>query len=358
MDDLSTAFSDDGASYLSEGASVDSEDTNLVSNVTKKEHYGNGYGHDSPTDVRYLEENDMGMMGGSAHGEPLPIVQEGMVLNEEMYHMDSATSHMNNMQMQMDSYAQYEKEEDTFAREMNTTKIAFSAYRNAVLHLVQHQHKPKSSNNANKKDDDDDSDEENDGGDKASGSEPNANERMKLLENTAKTLVETKAKACFDAVAVANEFMTRREERMSGERNSLFQELLSKKTPKNKPMDISAELPVKETAVPKAVVTDNPPAVQTSNSSPKPATSKPKPTKQKTPTLPQTTAQKKVKKKTTATQEPAKSIKFVPCKKSSRHPDCILSTLPKFQYDNRVAADDDRRPDDEPTPARYRTTQW
>jgi hypothetical protein len=111
----------------------------------------------------------------------------------------------------LNSYEEYEKEQDEFNREMNRTKIAFAAYRNAVLHLVHHQdyqQKRPAEGNHDTQDMNDD-------------------QRMATLEETAKSIIETKAKACMDAVLVANEFVERRAARR--ERSKLLTETIGGK---------------------------------------------------------------------------------------------------------------------------------
>jgi hypothetical protein len=81
--------------------------------------------------------------------------------------------------------------EDVFLREVNKTKIAFSSYRYAVLHLVQNQPSKRLHDEGHVIE------------------KADTNQRMKHLEEEAMRIVETKAKACFLAVDVAHSWRQR-----------------------------------------------------------------------------------------------------------------------------------------------------
>jgi hypothetical protein len=81
--------------------------------------------------------------GGGGMSNPLPVVKEGRILRDELgQEQDFVVGGGEYGVSMMNSCS--EEEEQEFTREMNTTKIAFSAYRNAVLHLVHHQPSRKS----------------------------------------------------------------------------------------------------------------------------------------------------------------------------------------------------------------------
>lgn len=281
--------------------SIDTEETDLISNVAKRNL------ENSPTEVTaYPGDEDRFM----PHlGDPLPVVSEGKVLTEDPMLVEEA----------LDSYAQYEKEEAEFAKEMNTTKISFSAYRRAVLHLVHHQHDKSKGFGKDEKE----------GSGEEDVADEDANQRMVILEETAKLLVETKAKACFEAVPVAKEFMEWREERKNG-RNALLQEIATFDSTKEQ-----AKAKPKPLSIPKL-------AQETDAKEPKKPVAVLKP--------------KAKQNKKQQTKDENKTQTFVRRRKATRHPDCILSTLPKFQFRNE--SNTDERDDEEETPASYGTTSW
>eukprot|EP01083_Nonionella_stella_P290752 989313_1 len=103
----------------SENANFSSNNTSLKENSMKSTNRSGRF--DSPIDVREYPHRDMGI------DEALPIVHEGAVMTEE------------DMDAMVDCYDEYEQKENEFTKEMYITKIAFAAFRNAVLHLVQNQ---------------------------------------------------------------------------------------------------------------------------------------------------------------------------------------------------------------------------
>jgi hypothetical protein len=280
-------------------------------------------------------------------------------------------------------YLEYQKEQEELHKEMNLNKVAFAAYRTAVLHLVHNQASfPKNSfnrknrtrtqtndsdddgNNSNEDEKDsledmtsgsvetydeygstfDDNDNDND----TTNTEDEANQRMTMLEEIAKEIVETKARACFEAVIVAQDFVERRDEKrqrrrmllgglagVGGQDNILAELRKMKDLKKNKKAagkaSVKTEVTVKKTEV-KAKVEVKPSVKKTvTKPSPKVTTHS---TKKSTPSGP-----------------------IVRLKKTSRHPDCIKDTLPKFEY--KKETDENDGPDNGVSkPATYRTTSW
>lgn len=395
-------------SEVSSDISTGTQDTYLHSNASNKAPYydSNPIYKNNSNNNNDHNFNDDGMIHTSPHevsgfpdhsctvlqmmGDSLPIVKEGRVLKDEDYNVivgddddDDAYDDENRVVVNGISVMDAFDEEQEFTREMNTTKIAFSAYRNAVLHLVHHQphhRKISGSNDAEKGDvsqntlesDSNPSKEQegiNDGQIFADNVDvDDANHRMTILEATAKRLVETKAKACFEAVQVANDFMDRRRERKRG-RDALFRELLHtsvspsriETTAKpykgavggqsNRRVDdghvgTNNATSVKERAVKKQPAGNNMDAAAVSN---------------------------KVKNKSAIVDE-NKCQNFVRLRKSSRHPSCILATLPPFQFqhprrnidhpkngtkenDSKNHSNGDKDTQSE-TPATYGTTTW
>ena len=342
MDDLLNSGSSHDLSEASSVVSFDSQETDftdhtdVISNVSKKLDY-------SPTEVRAFPHHGNEMI---PHVEdPLPVVREDKVLTEEsLLEADSADI--------AESLAHYEQEEHDFNKEMNTTKIAFAAYRNAVLHLVHHQNHGKGNGGEVNK--------EEKGQDGREISEDNANQRMKLLEEDAKFLVETKAKACFEAVDVANEFMEMREAR-DGAKNSLFQELLKSNDTRNVVKSSLAEQNKKnapntgEDAIVKnnVAVPEVKKEASTSSTSIKPKSKiVAKPTQKPAPSTIKETKKKVNKSDTNDTQRTA----YVRLRKSTKHPDCILHTFPNFQFIPETK--EEVKNEDDETPATYGTTKW
>lgn len=298
--------------------------------------------------------------GGGGMSNPLPVVKEGRILRDELgqdqdFVLGGGGGGEYDVSV-MNSCS--EEEEQEFTREMNTTKIAFSAYRNAVLHLVHHQPSRKSTDGPGGGGGGGGGGEEKLQGDTVeqsdidTDSEQDANLRMTILEDMAKRLVETKAKACFEAVDVANEFMERRMERTRG-RNALFRELLNSKL-EHRSSSIVKE---KKKKVKDCVVVNRKDKVETSHAT--------KNVKHRN---------EKEKKGSTIVEQPIQT--FVPIRKFMRHPQCILDTLPAFRYQSskkqhnqqkkhrNMGKDDhgDEYDDDasrkEETPTSYGTTLW
>ena len=354
MDGLISVNSSNDLSESSSVASFDSQETDftdqtdqtdLISNVSKKVDR-------SPSDVRsFPGHND-----AIPHlDDPLPIVDEGRVLKEELMTEEDSVP--------LDSYAQYDEEEN-FTKEMNTTKIAFSAYRNTVLHLVHHQPSPsaKKSGEVNKE-------EKGDVGPSSPGRdsfEDNANQRMKALESVAKEIVETKAKACFEAVDVANEFVDRRLAREGARagRSALFEELLQPKESSTTPqMSMSEE----EHIIPENNDDAHVNKIDEVNENTAPKKEEPLKTSTNIDKPKVTKVVKLVNKKVktgdnnnnnNSSNNNAQRLAYVKRRKSTKHPDCILETLPKFKFRPETEDDENVKNDDEENPAIYGTSSW
>lgn len=332
--DLSEASSD---------ISTGSQDTDRHSNVTitttttnnnsssnNSRNHNNVYQRDEG-DFFIQEEKDVYptllFSRGGMGGDPLPVVKEDKILRD----IEDQEDDFVEQSFDMVAVNSTEEEEQEFTREMNTTKIAFSAYRNAVLHLVHHQPSRKSAAAAADADGGREEKSTGDAGEQSVSSvadtEVDANHRMTILEEMAKRLVETKAKACFEAVEVANEFMERRMERMRG-RNALFVELLNAKVKSQN--SVNNKVGTRHGA----------------NS---------------------IHARKEGEKKVSTSAERS-SQNFVRIRKFTRHPQCILATLPPFQFQPSRSNNDQQHhnsrsnnnddDDDAETPASYGTTSW
>jgi len=125
------------------------------------------------------------------------------------------------------SHLQFERsirEEEELLREANKTKMAFLAYRNALMHLIHNQdrscEKKQISSDKNETKEDD-----------------NADERITQLEHQARTIVENKSKTCFDAIHIAKEWSLRHEKRKSLSnmtKKSLQEEMIRRRNLKKK----------------------------------------------------------------------------------------------------------------------------
>ena len=387
--ELDSIFSYD-VSEADSVTSEDTEDTNQHSNVTMTFKNPSHINSNSPNDVRSYENGGDGDLGDMNNclprlGDPLPIVKEGKILEETRRdrngHGNGGHGH-DGMEGGADrAFQEYQQEEAEFAKEMNTTKIAFSAYRSAVLHLVHHQ---KYKNNASNSDSNSSEEKEegllesNGGNDGDQDQEEDANLRMTILEENAKRMVEVKAKACFQAVDIANEFMERSFERKKG-RGALFSELLNASQssieddgdgdgdaveemvqslePVNDDVDVAEETITAteegastetSNAISIANAPQEKPMVEVKATQPKP---KPKPiqvqAKKKNPPKPRV-------------KEVWKPQKFVRRKKNTKHPDCILATLPVFQYQKDSKEDEAKKQMEsgEDIPASYGTSSW
>lgn len=373
-------------------ASEDTEDTDQHSNVTMTFKHRSHINSNSPNDVRSYSnssfENHGGDLGDMNNflprlGDPLPIVKEGKILEETRCDRNGhGHGHRNGhdgMEENADrAFEEYQQEEADFAKEMNTTKIAFSAYRSAVLHLVHHQKYKKEEGFL----------ESNGGNDENNGDkEEDANLRMTILEENAKRMVEIKAKACFQAVDIANEFMERSFERKKG-RGALFSELLNASQSSTEgegdgdgdaaeemvrslePVNDDAEdvnvgdVDVVEETIPapaEAASTETANAIANGNAPEEMPKVEVKVTQPKlTPKPVQVQAKKKNPPKPKV-KEVWKPQKFVRRKKNIKHADCILATLPVFQYKKNSKEDDAKKQMEESgddIPASYGTSSW
>jgi hypothetical protein len=377
MDDQDLITTESISYDLSEASSVtstDTEDTDLRSNVTKMQFTSPNDGPSYDDDVM----NNINMNMNMNHqdnciprlGDPLPIVTEGKILQEEYF------EESNEYDGAVKAYQKYEKEEAEFATEMNTTKIAFSAYRNAVLHLIHHQNYVK-----RKKEEadgveimgdagDNDGDAGDEGGDDITQGlimeedEEDANLRMTILE-------EIKAKACFLAVPIAKDFMERGSDRQTG-RTALFQELLNTSHGNDNYDDDddddirndigndeivqsliepSRDLDVvkMEGAADNDAENDN--EVALTVEMPKIELEEIESSEVKKVAEPKTKKQ--------PSKDDKKAQTFVKRRKSTRHVDCIRAKLPKFKYRIDVTEEEDQNEsEDKETPASYGTTSW
>lgn len=384
MDDQDLITTESISYDLSEASSVtstDTEDTDLRSNVTKMQFTSPNDGPSYDDDVM----NNINMNMNMNHqdnciprlGDPLPIVTEGKILQEEYF------EESNEYDGAVKAYQKYEKEEAEFATEMNTTKIAFSAYRNAVLHLIHHQNYVK-----RKKEEadgveimgdagDNDGDAGDEGGDDITQGlimeedEEDANLRMTILEEAAKRMVEIKAKACFLAVPIAKDFMERGSDRQTG-RTALFQELLNTSHGNDNYDDDddddirndigndeivqsliepSRDLDVvkMEGAADNDAENDN--EVALTVEMPKIELEEIDSSEVKKVAEPKTKKQ--------PSKDDKKAQTFVKRRKSTRHVDCIRAKLPKFKYRIDVTEEEDQNEsEDKETPASYGTTSW
>jgi len=237
--------------------SHNSDHNNLEHKSSDSNHHHNNNSHsrrmmDSPTDVRsyrdrdrdrdrdheqYYEEESFNT-SLTMMGDPLPIVREGSILDDSYedlqsssnangYHRDGEDDHDDHDDDDDDEvtedFLEYQREQEEFRKEMNRTKIAFAAYRGAVLHLVHNQESfTKKSDNDNDNNDTSQEDDISEYGSSLSvnhddndtiNTEDEANERMTRIEDMAKEIVETKAKACFEAVEVVKSFEAMWEEK-------------------------------------------------------------------------------------------------------------------------------------------------
>lgn len=435
--ELDTSISYDVSEADSSVASEDTEDTEHHSNVTMTFKHRSS---NSPNDVRSYDtctstdNMDMDMDNTYENGDnflprlgdPLPIVKEGKILVEETrrdrnghghgHGNGHGIGHGHGLEREEDAvraFQEYQQEEAEFAKEMNTTKIAFSAYRSAVLHLVHHQKYKNNSgstsgststsngndnNNSNSNSEKEEgfleNDDENGGGDEnGEDKEEDANLRMTILEENAKRMVEIKAKACFQAVDIANEFMERSFERKKG-RGALFSELLNVSQssgdgdaveemvqsldPVNddaKDMNVAdvdvdvVDVDAVEGTIPVPAEAVSTETANTIASAPKQkpkveviaTQSKPTPKPVQVQMQMQVQAKKKNPPKPKV-KEKWKPQKFVRRKKSTKHPDCILATLPVFQYQKDSKEDwnnaKKQMESSEHIPASYGTSSW
>ena len=236
----------------------------------------------------------------------------------------------------------YEDEPNEFHVDMNTTKVAFASYRNAVLHLVQHQDRKSSSSSPTTRD----------------------NERMSHLEDHAKWYVEQKAQTFVEAVPVAMEWREWSMARKAGihnvsvalkERREVGVELIQKlKEEKEKKKRRRVEKKMEEDRRERnttrksggvgGVLKES--TSKSSSTSSKPP-SKPKPKSKKSTPPPPIVSKPKPKRTTLETIG-------VPRRKApSRHPSCIKHTLPKFQPPTKSKNSKKKE-----EPMTYRTTEW
>jgi len=277
-------------------------------------------------------------------GDPLPVVSEGSTLPD-----DPNTSPAGDASL-LPSASTLEEETHEFHRDMNTTKVAFAAYRKAVLHLVHHQDRKSST--------------------------LRDNERMSLVEESAKDYVEYKAQTFHEAVDVAIDFRERGMERkkqrralgldlMNGKTEvednilsglALLKQLKEEKAKKEriqKGLKEEKDRRDRNTSCASTTTKTKPsqeaksrPASKPSRINPKEKVNTPKSKSKPKPPLPP--------KPKRTTQETI----GVPCRKTPpRHPSCIKHTLPKYQYTHEEK-DTTSENKENGAPMTYRTTAW
>lgn len=336
-------------------------------------HHSESISYEDDDDVEIGDDEEEDFNNISARLGDLPIVREGSILDDEddnhilmggcgMMEEDELGDDEEMDEEIGNHFLEYQKEQDEMKREMNLNKIAFAAYRAAVLHLVHNQVYDKKYGNSDadeKKREEDMSQspsmDENDNDTDTVNTYDEANERMVLLEEKAREIVENKAKACRDALEVHAEFEKRREEKrlrqkmllgglagIGGGEDNMLAELRKMKQAKTTVKKNNGKAP--ESKKPATATTKSTPTKPSKTvSKPKPQLSKPS----------SKTAQ------TTTRKKSALSGPNVPLKtKLKRNTDCIKHTLPKFQYRQNDNQQNDDNESSESQPAKYRTTAW
>jgi hypothetical protein len=279
------------------------EDDRFLSNEEGDEDYENtrfendSNQYHSPSSTNNHEQlSEQQQFSGQDFDKEEELSQDDFEEEEELSEVEDDDGEFDDRMMMttdnsLDSYEEYEKDQDQFNREMNRTKIAFAAYRNAVLHLI-HNQNYKQKHSTEEKDE---------------SHNVNDDERISKLEELAKAMVETKAKACVDAVLVANEFVERRAARM--QRSKMLTETIDGN------VNLFAEL------------------------------------------------LKRSQKEKVGVDESRKiscngfKFKYSRRRMMGRHADCILSTLPKFEF-RRDEDDISTDVEEGHSPARYKTSIW
>uniref|UniRef100_A0A7S4R6N7 Uncharacterized protein n=1 Tax=Ditylum brightwellii TaxID=49249 RepID=A0A7S4R6N7_9STRA len=206
--------------------------------------------------------------------------------------MDTSAAAYGEYAEEIDAYvAKTEKEEEEFRREVNVAKVSMLAYEKAAFYL--NRHEQKQSANVEEEEEREDAIEEN------RGKNGVHQEKDALVKQHAKQILDLKARACLEAVHLANYFKELRKERHVV-KNVLFQELLT--VGKDTPRLDSIPLKKKKTATKNSISFDKKENTPTKNS--------------------KTTSPKKKKthnKKGKVLQRPSNS-------------NCIKSAFPPFQY--------------------------
>lgn len=280
-------------------------------------------------------------------GDPLPVVSEGSTLPDDP---NTATVETPSL---LQTASTYEEESQEFHRDVNTTKVAFASYRSAVMHLVQHQDRSNKSSSLRD------------------------NERMSLVEESAKEHVEQKAQTFHDAREVAIEFRERGMERKK-QRRALGMVLMNGKTEQEGVLSGLSllkqlkEEKAKEERIQKGLKEEKDRRDRNTNSAAATTTTKPsEETKPRTTLKPSSTKPKakaittkskpKSKPKPPLPPKPKRTTQEtigVPRRKTPpRHPSCIKHTLPKLKYtpEETDTACDNK---DNAAPMTYRTTAW
>jgi len=275
-------------------------------------------------------------------GDPLPVVSEGSTLPDDP---NTATAETPSL---LQTASTYEEESQEFHRDMNTTKVAFASYRSAVMHLVQHQDRSNKSSSLRD------------------------NERMSLVEESAKEHVEQKAQTFHDAREVAIEFRERGMERKK-QRRALGMVLMNGKAEQEGVLSGLSllkqlkEEKAKEERIQKGLKEEkdrrdrNTSSAAATTTTTKPRTTlKPSSTKPKAKAIP-TKSKPKSKPTPSLPPKPKRTTQEtigVPRRKTPpRHPSCIKDNLPKFKYtpEETDTACDSK---DNAAPMTYRTTAW
>jgi hypothetical protein len=355
----------------------------------------------------------------------LPIVREGSILddqddnqilmNDESYDdtdddiVEGDEDFDADEDMMRTHYMEYEQEQEDLRREMNINKIAFASYRGAVLHLVHNQVSfPQKNTKKSEKSDDANEIAQNDpikevekeeksiDGESVDNvhecgisfsqsksfddtstvnTEDEANERMTLLEELAKEIIETKARACFEALDIALEFEERRAEKrqrqrmligglagVGGQDNMLAELRKIKNRAALKSGKSNIETHGQEDQKDQNV-DDNKKTIGANNSK-----VEIKSTKAATVGLPGQIISNTTKQSSKANHVQKLRKKTVPSgpivrlrKKSLRHADCRKAALPKFQFEKDSDENDDASDNinaNGESPASYGTTSW
>jgi hypothetical protein len=127
------------------------EDDRFLSNEEGDEDYENtrfendSNQYHSPSSTNNHEQlSEQQQFSGQDFDKEEELSQDDFEEEEELSEVEDDDGEFDDRMMMttdnsLDSYEEYEKDQDQFNREMNRTKIAFAAYRNAVLHLIHNQ---------------------------------------------------------------------------------------------------------------------------------------------------------------------------------------------------------------------------
>lgn len=293
--------------------------------------------------------------------------------------------------LQKEREEEEEEEERKLKKEMNTTKVAFLAYRMAVLHLVHNQSpsstqriRSTSSNTSDKSDNDDDdgtttttttndADESNDEERQKEIEKKDAEDRIERMEEAARNIIETKAKTFHHAISTAQEWRKRRDARDSKyhhvlqmQRSSNSDQLFFLQREVKMSLQKGAKEYQSRRDLEKIKRTENEVQQESRMESEEEKTSTHQTTSSSsTPIMKQKSKSTTHIKSCNESSQQSSSPYYVPYKtiKKSRHADCILSTLPPFEYKPLHNKEDSIEKNDneekEPcTPIKYETFTW